>query len=133
MFLFRISGIGGIRHGGHIGSLFPPTFMLPGSEVLAPHQQAMSSYCKISSTNFITTDKIWTRSEISDTNYMNTLIQQHLRSINIMGLQYKKFCSWHSDGTSIVYRTSILLRQILYPWYSYEYLSLQVLRTGILY
>ena len=66
------------------------------------HQQAMSSYCKISSTNFITTDKIWTRSEISDTNYMNTLIQQHLRSINIMGLQYKKFCSWQSDGTSNV-------------------------------
>ena len=57
------------------------------------HQQAMSSYCKISSTSLITTEKIWTTSEKFDTNYMNMLIQQHLRSIKIMDANTKTFSS----------------------------------------
>ena len=70
------------------------------------HQQAMSSYCKISSTNLITTVKIWTRSEKSETNYMNTLVYQQLRSTKTTGKVLQTFKSARSDGTGTVHGRS---------------------------
>ena len=63
------------------------------------HQQAMSSYCKISSASLIITEKIWTTSEKFDTNYMNTIVQKLQRSTNIIAKVLQTFTSGRTDGT----------------------------------